>query len=216
MRRPGVGGLVAVVALHRAGAVRCCTVSWVLYTTFKFGWGPRENGWSLFTVGVVAVVVQGVLLGRLLKRFGASGWRFAGLVVVDARLPAATGWRPQGWMMYAIIVANFLCFTRRRGAAEHRSRSAADATTQGQTMGAVTSLNSLMAVLAPLISAPLLGPVAHLPPGDWRIGAPFYFCALLQGAALAAGLWRHFRRVAIAATARHRSLTRQPPCTTRS
>jgi DHA1 family tetracycline resistance protein-like MFS transporter len=41
----------------------------VLYTTFKFGWGPSENGWSLFAVGVMSVLVQGFLLGRLLKRF---------------------------------------------------------------------------------------------------------------------------------------------------
>ncbi len=38
-------------------------------------------------------------------------------------------------------------------------------------MGAVASLNSLMAVLAPVIGAPLLALVSHLPPGDWRIGA---------------------------------------------
>ena len=50
-------------------------------------------------------------------------------------------------------------------------------------MGAVASLNSLMAVVAPVIGAPLLRLVSHLPRGDWRIGAPFYFCAALQLAA---------------------------------
>ena len=60
-------------------------------------------------------------------------------------------------------------------------------------MGAVSSLNSLMAVLAPVIGAPLLGVVSHLPQGDWRIGAPLYFCAALQAAALLLA-WRHFRR----------------------
>jgi DHA1 family tetracycline resistance protein-like MFS transporter len=50
-----------------------------------------------------------------------------------------------------------------------------------------------MAVLAPLISAPLLAMVSHLPKGDWRIGAPMYFCALLQGAALVLAV-AHFRR----------------------
>ena len=38
-----------------------------------------------------------------------------------------------------------------------------------------------MAVVAPVVSAPLLGTVSHLPRGDWRIGAPFYFCALRPG-----------------------------------
>ncbi len=63
---------------------------------------------------------------------------------------------------------------------------------QGQTMGAVSSLNSLMAVIAPMIGAPLLATVSHLPAGDWRIGAPFYFCAVLQALALLFA-WRHFR-----------------------
>ena len=53
-------------------------------------------------------------------------------------------------------------------------------------MGAVSSLNSLMAVIAPVIGAPLLAMVSHLPQGDWRIGAPFYFCAALQARRAAA------------------------------
>ncbi len=37
-----------------------------------------------------------------------------------------------------------------------------------------------MAVIAPLFGAPVLAIVAQLPPGDWRIGAPMFFCAALQ------------------------------------
>jgi DHA1 family tetracycline resistance protein-like MFS transporter len=35
--------------------------------------------------------------------------------------------------------------------------------------------------------------VSHLPRGDWRIGAPFYFCAVLQLASLALAV-THLRR----------------------
>ena len=41
-----------------------------------------------------------------------------------------------------------------------------------------------MAVVAPMVAAPLLGLMSHLPKGDWRIGAPLYFCAALQVGAL--------------------------------
>lgn len=58
--------------------------------------------------------------------------------------------------------------------------NAAPARDQGQTMGAVAAVNSLMAVMSPVISASLLGIVSHLPKGDWRMGLPFYFCAALQ------------------------------------
>lgn len=50
-----------------------------------------------------------------------------------------------------------------------------------------------MAVVAPALGAALLGIVSHLPQGDWRIGAPFYFCAVLQAAALVLAVL-HFRQ----------------------
>ena len=52
----------------------------MLYTTFKFGWGPTQNGWSLFAVGVMSVLVQGVLLSRLLQRFSPQRLAVIGLV----------------------------------------------------------------------------------------------------------------------------------------
>jgi DHA1 family tetracycline resistance protein-like MFS transporter len=60
-------------------------------------------------------------------------------------------------------------------------------------MGAVSSLNSLMAVVAPMLAAPMLALVSHYPTGDWRIGAPFYFCSALQLASLCLAIV-HFRR----------------------
>jgi DHA1 family tetracycline resistance protein-like MFS transporter len=49
----GVGPLVGVVAFSGLAQFVLYT-SWVLYTTFKFGWGPLENGWSLAAVGIVS------------------------------------------------------------------------------------------------------------------------------------------------------------------
>jgi DHA1 family tetracycline resistance protein-like MFS transporter len=185
----GVGMLVAVLAFAGLAQFVLYT-TWVLYATFKFGWGPSENGWSLAAVGVMSVLVQGVLLGRLLKRFSPQRLALMGLVssvLAHALWGAAT----EGWMMYAVIFANLLGFAV--GATmQSIVSSAADETNQGQTMGAVSSLNSLMAVIAPVIGAPLLGVVSHLPRGDWRIGAPMYFCSALLLAALLLA-WAHFR-----------------------
>jgi DHA1 family tetracycline resistance protein-like MFS transporter len=186
----GIGLLVAVIACSGLAQFTLYT-TWVLYTTFKFGWGPLENGWSLAAVGVVSALVQGVLLGRLLRRF--SPRRLAVMGLVSSAL-AYLGWglATEGWMVFAIIFANLL------GAAVSASiqsiiSSAVDARNQGQALGAVGGLNSLMAVVAPLVGTPLLATVSHLPQGDWRIGAPFYFCAVLQAIALAFAI-THFRR----------------------
>ena len=187
----GAGMLVAVIAC--AGLAQFVLYTcWVLYTTFKFGWGPLENGWSLAAVGVVSVIVQGFLLGRLLRWF--SPRRLAVLGLISSTLAYLLwGAATQGWMMFAVIFVNLLGSTV-AAAIQSIISSAADPRSQGQALGAVGGLNSLTAVIAPAIGAPLLTMVSHLPAGDWRIGTPFFFCAVLQAAALVLAVV-HFRRL---------------------
>jgi hypothetical protein len=101
----------------------------VLYTTFKFGWGPLQNGWSLFAVGVMSTLVQGFLLGRLLKRFSPQKLAIWGLVSSTLAY-IGYGAISEGWMMFVVIVANILAFGV---AASIQSiiSGAADPTTQG-------------------------------------------------------------------------------------
>ena len=138
----------------------------------------------------MSLIVQGFLLGRLLKHFSPRRLAVAGLVSSTIAF-AIWGAAGQGWVMYAVIFSNVLGYTV-TASIQSIISGAADHHNQGQTMGAVNSLNSLMAVIAPMFGAPLLATVSHLPHGDWRIGAPFYFCALLQGAALSLAFF-HFR-----------------------
>jgi len=186
----GVGSLVIVIALSALAQFMTHT-SWVLYTTFKFGWGPTQNGWSLFAIGLMSVLVQGVFLSRLLHRFSPQRLAIMGLVS-SSICYVLWGAASEGWMLYAVIFINVLGFAV-SAAMQSLIANAADPTTQGRTAGAVGSLNSMMAVLAPAIGAPLLATVSHLPHGDWRIGAPFYFCAALQAASTVLAL-RHFKR----------------------
>jgi len=173
----GVGPLVGVVALSGLAQFVLYTV-WVLYNAFKFGWGAEENGYSLTAVGVMAVLVQGVLMGPLLKRFKPQRLAIMGLVS-SALGYFLWGAATEGWMMYAVIGINLLGGTV-TASVQSLISSAADSRNQGQTMGAVSSLNGLMAVVAPMLGAPLLAAVSHFPQGDWRIGAPFFFCSALQ------------------------------------
>ncbi len=196
----GMAPLVGVVACSGLAQFVLYTC-WVLYTTFKFGWGPLENGWSLATVGVMSVLVQGFLLGPLLKRFAPQRLVIIGLVS-SVLTYALWGAATQGWMMFAIIVGNVFGVTV-TAAVQSMISSAADTRSQGQTLGAVSALNSLMAVIAPVVGAPLLAAVSHLPRGDWRIGAPFYFCAALQVVSLALAIV-HLRRNHQGATHGHR------------
>ena len=187
----GVGSLVAVIGLASLAQFTLHN-SFVLYTTFKFGWGPKDNGLALFTVGLMSVLVQGFLLKHLLKRFSARFLAVGGLMASTLTY-FAFGAVTAGWMMFVVIIAGNLLGGGAAAVIQSLVSNSADARSQGQTMGAVAALNSLTAVLAPVVSASLLGVVSHLPKGDWRIGLPFYFCATMQliGTVFVA---RHFRR----------------------
>lgn len=187
----GVGSLVAVIGF--AGLAQFTLQnSFVLYTTFKFGWGPKDNGLALFTVGLTSVLVQGFLLKHLLRRLSARILAVGGLTASTLTY-FAFGAVSEGWMVFVVIILGNLLGGGAAAVIQSLVSNSADARNQGQTMGAVAALNSMTAVLAPVVSASLLGVVSHLPRNDWRMGLPFYFCALLQciGTLFVA---RYFRR----------------------
>ncbi len=193
----GIGPLVGVLVF--SGLAQFVLYScWVLYTTFKFGWGPSENGWALAIVGITGVIVQAVLLTRLIKVFGPRKIVIIGLL---SSIFAYSGWgaATQGWMMIAIISVSLLSHVV-PASVQSMISSAADSQSQGQTLGAASSLTSLTAVIAPILGTFILAQVSHLPKGDWRIGAPFFFCALLQLASLGFVLWHFKRQNAVAKT----------------
>ncbi|MCH8178653.1 MAG: MFS transporter [Proteobacteria bacterium] len=169
----------------------CLHTSWFLYTEFKFGWTPKDNGLSLFAVGMMAVLVQGGLLRQFQKFMPTE--RLVRIGLVSSTLAfAAWGAVSEGWMMYVVIVANVFGYMVQPGL-QSLVANAVDPTRQGESMGAVSSINSVAAVLGPLLGSPLLATVSHHPHGDWRIGAPFYLCAAIQAVAAWLGL-RHLQR----------------------
>jgi DHA1 family tetracycline resistance protein-like MFS transporter len=187
-RLHGVGALVAAFACTSL-AVWVMQMNWVLYTNFKFGWGPSQTGPSLFVAGVVALIVQGVLLGRLIQAFGERRLILAGMLS-SLFAYTAYGLATHGWMMYAIIACNFLAqgsIVTMQGIVS----KAAAPEEQGRLMGTLSALASLATVVAPMISNPLLAQVTFLQPSDWRVGAPFFLAAALQSLALLIA-WRHF------------------------
>ncbi|HUH92987.1 MAG TPA: MFS transporter [Casimicrobiaceae bacterium] len=196
LRHREIGNLVVVFALIVLAQL-VLQVTWVLYTHFKFGWGPRDNGIALFCVGLVATIVQGGMLRRLLQRFGEVRLGKAALAVGTVAY-LLYGLAQHGWMMYAIIVGNFLSFAA-GPALQGIVSNAVGPGEQGVTMGALNSIQSIMFVLAPAIGTPLLAAVSHLPPSDWRVGATFYFSALLQAIAFFVAR-RHFAYRPVART----------------
>jgi len=190
IRNHAVGSLVIVYAFYFI-AHMTMVQSFVLATHFRFGWGTFQNGVLLFCVGLLSTLVQGGLLGRLVKRFGEE--RLV-LMAVGSNVIVQTlyGLAPQGWMMFPVLFAGFLIFTAGPSIQAVVSKSA-DPTTQGVTMGALQSISSLAAVIGPLLGNGLLAQVADLPPTDIRVGVNFFACALLNLLAFSLA-WRRLAR----------------------
>lgn len=186
----GGAGLVTVIALTSL-AQFILHSTWVLFTEVRFGWTPRDNGIALFVVGVAAALVQGVLLGRLVRRHGEARLALVGLASGVVAF-VAYGLAPVGWMMYAIILASLL--SNAVGPAMQALVSQrTDPSLQGTTMGAIAGINSVATIAAPLLGTALLAQVTHFGADDWRLGAPFFLSAALEAAALAFAI-RHFLR----------------------
>jgi DHA1 family tetracycline resistance protein-like MFS transporter len=186
----GVGPLVAVIALTTLSQFMLHS-TWVLYTSFKFGWGPHETGWSLMAVGLVNVMMQGVFLKHILKRISPQRLAVIGLFTAAVSY-AAYGLASQPWMIFLVILFN-MPSAATNSSLQSMVSSAAPADVQGSTLGAISSVNSMMAVIAPLIGAGLLAFVSDAPRGDVRLGLPFFVGALIQLLAVALAL-RHFYR----------------------
>jgi DHA1 family tetracycline resistance protein-like MFS transporter len=181
LKRTEIRGLVVVYALMTFAQMMLQS-TWVLYTTFRFDWTPRENGIALFCVGVSAAVVQAGLLGVLMRRFGEVRLSLLGLAS-GAITYLLYGLATHGWMMYVFIVCNLLAFAAGPALQGIISKSSA-ASEQGELMGSLQSISSAGIILMPLVGTAILGAASHLPARDWRIGSTFFLCAAMQALAI--------------------------------
>jgi MFS transporter, DHA1 family, tetracycline resistance protein len=184
-----LGGLVLAIAVTNLAQFMMHT-TFVLFTTLRFGWEPRDNGIALFTVGVLHAAVQGGLLGLLIKRLGDQ--RLA-LIAMSVAALEFLGFAmvTQGWMMYALILVAFINSAATPALMGLVSKNL-PANEQGAKLGAISGLNAIMMVLAPLVATPIFAATNHFDKTDIRFGTVYLVAAALQ--ALSVWLvWRALR-----------------------
>jgi DHA1 family tetracycline resistance protein-like MFS transporter len=188
---PLVAGL-AVAFVLAVLAQRGMENVWVLYTGYRYGWDETTNGLALALVGLTAALVQGLLVRPVVARFGERRTIGFGLAVASLTL-LGYGMATSGWMILVIIVIGALSGLS-GPAIQGLVAGTVNPSDQGKVQGALTSLMSLTAIVAPLVFTAGLfsyftsaGAAYHLP------GAPFFLGSAL---CLAAFLWvgRLFRR----------------------
>ncbi len=85
LRHPVVARLVAVNLLF-TGAFSAMEAVFVLFTQHTFGWTAMQNGYVFTYIGVLIVLMQGCLVGRLARRWGERRLLLAGLGVLASGL----------------------------------------------------------------------------------------------------------------------------------
>lgn len=182
----GVESLVFVFACS-ALAQFILQNTWVLYTELRFDWTPQQNGIALFVVGFTSALTQGVLMSRLLGYFGEMRLAIIGMAS-SAVINLAYGLTTQSYMLYGLILLNFLSFAANPALNTVISKASSERE-QGLTQGALNAINSIMIVVAPIIGSSLLAIVSHFQATDWRMGITFFVSASLQLLAVLIAIW---------------------------
>jgi DHA1 family tetracycline resistance protein-like MFS transporter len=145
---------------------------WVYPSTYTFfagvtfNWGPDMVGLSLGAVGVGSAIVQGALVGPVIKKFGATRTVIFGFVVTIAVF-AVYAFVREGWMMFLIIPIGALSGVL--GPAMNQIMTArAPKNAQGELQGAIASVQALANVFAPLAMTQTFFYFTHA-------GAPVFF-----------------------------------------
>jgi DHA1 family tetracycline resistance protein-like MFS transporter len=172
-----IATLVVAVALTNLAQFMMHT-TFVLFTTQRYGWSPQDNGIALFIVGIIHAVVQGVLLGKLLTRFGEKRLAVIAMTIAAVEF-AGFAFATQGWMMYAIIVIAFVNSAAMPALMGLVSKNLAS-DEQGAKLGAISGLNAIMMVLAPLVATPIFAATNHFDKTDVRFGTVYLVAAALQ------------------------------------
>ncbi|MFN9946919.1 MAG: MFS transporter [Planctomycetota bacterium] len=157
--------------------------TWALYTEHRYGWQPKDIGWSMFAVGLGGALVQGGLARRLVPRLGEPrALRLGLLLAVVAYIGYASA--SAGWMIYIAIAIAALGGIAMPAAQSMISRSVAP-DQQGLVQGALTSAQSL----ANIVGYPLGGYVFAWSIGTAKGAVPagtvYFVSALLAALALA-------------------------------
>lgn len=173
------GALARLIAINLLFTIAFTAMEAVfpLFTQHTFGWTAMQNGYIFTYVGFIIVIMQGGLVGQLVKRFGERGLAVGGMVMLAAGLILLTR-----SVNLALLLIALGILSAGDGAVTPTLSTllsfAGPTEAQGETLGLAQGIAGLGRVVGPLLAGVLfqLG----------GAGAPFLVGGIL--AALAAAL----------------------------
>jgi DHA1 family tetracycline resistance protein-like MFS transporter len=164
-RFKGLGALILAYFLAYLAGQTMPTV-WSYFSIEQLSWSEKQIGLSLMAVGILASLVQGVLIGPTVKKFGRGKTVLFGFVFSAIGM-TLYAFATETWMMYAFMIPYVLGNISGPTIQTVLSDSVNEKE-QGKLQGSLTGLMSLTAILGPLVFGGAF---------DFFIGdsSPFYF-----------------------------------------
>jgi DHA1 family tetracycline resistance protein-like MFS transporter len=135
------------------------TTSFSLYTMFRFGYDATHTGYLFAYVGLIAVIIQGGLIGRLVKRFGELPLVIFGALCFAVSLFAVPFVGPAAGGLAALLVGGGV-FSMGNSLATPALTSLASKSVgpaeQGVVLGVTQSVASLARAVGPFLAAVLI------------------------------------------------------------
>ncbi|HWQ05070.1 MAG TPA: MFS transporter [Longilinea sp.] len=170
LRRPIVGPLLHVRFFYGLGFATFQGI-FALYTQ-AIGLSAQTTGYILGYVGLISVIVQGVLIGRLTKRFRENWLIITGLWVMAASL-LAWAFTAKLWVLLVVILPLALAGGVLNTVLQSAISKSVHRDEVGGILGIAGSLEALTRVIAPSVAGLLLQSL-----GIW---APGVFSAVIMG-----------------------------------
>jgi len=156
--------------------------TFVLANEARFAWDTRQNGLALAVAGLGSAVVQGLLVRRVVPALGERrAAMIGGVIVAVAYLCIALA--PFGWVVVLGLVLQSIGAVTSPAIQGLVSASAA-ADRQGETQGALSSVQGLTAIVSPLIASWVFSTFTGATAPILLPGAPFVVSALAYGLAI--------------------------------
>ena len=151
---PQVFGLAAVIFIANLAHYVYPSI-FVLFADYSYGWGQKEVGYVLALVGVLSVIVNVLLVGRMVKAMGERRAVLLGLACGAVGF-AVYGIAGQGWIFLLGLPISAL-WAIAAPATQSLITRQVGADAQGRIQGALTSLVSLAGIAGPAIFAGSFG-----------------------------------------------------------
>jgi len=164
LERPRVRPLLQTRFFYRL-AFTMFTANFALYTRYRFGLTDQATSYILTYVGVLVVLVQGFVVGRLAARFPEKRIIVVGVGVLAVAL---LGWAlaPSVGVLLGVLALLPLSGGTLNTVTNSALTKAVREEDIGGTLGLSTSLDSLTQILAPIVGGFLIDEL-----GAWAVGA---------------------------------------------